>query len=1136
MFSVVKVLTFASSCIEAWLHKGYAHSFAMTCFLKLFLAALLTTASLYAQQGGLIHGRVKSGNMPLPGVTVTAANTLTGQKVTTWTDIDGTYSLQVPTNGRYVIRTQMAAFATATQEVLVNVTNSSAQVDLELVLLSRVPQTQPQEQPTMAAQAMRGFQNLQVTQNAEANGEQSNGNGQLAAGNEIAAATESVSVSGVNPNANWVSMGPDEWRDRVEEMRRQSGMGTVGGIGGAGPPGAPGGPGGFALVGGPGRPGGFGGGFGGFGGGRGGRNRFNINQPHGTVYYNVGDDALNAAPYSLNGANTDKPSYIQNRFGAAIGGPFKIPHVFNSGSRTFFFLNYNGSRGENPFDRFATVPTALERAGDFSQSTVTTRDGGGHIVRSPVQLFYPDISSCPFAGQAIPGNNLQNANAACPQISNVAQNLLPFFPAPNIPNAASDTQNFHFVTTSNNNSDDFNFRLNRNFGAAAAGRPGVGRGGPGGFFGGRGNNLSIGVHYHGSHSDLTNVFPSIGGTTDIRSFDIPISYTRSFGKITNIARVDFNRNRIRTQNLYAFNQDVTGTAGVTGVSTNPFDWGIPGLSFKDFQSAYDNNPALNRNNTISFADFMIWTHGKHTLRWGGDFRRIQINTETDINSRGSFVFSGVNSGYDFSDFLLGLPQQTSLQFGENNYHFRGNSWDLFVQDEWRVHGNLSFNVGLRYEYVSPFTEISNHLANLSIAPEFLTDPSFNAADLITQVVAGQSGAPQTLVHPDRNNFAPRVGVAWKATAKTVVRSGYGINYNTGAYQTIVQQLAFQPPFSNTATNIQSAPGTLTLADGFPALPTGTISNNFAVDPNYRLGYVQIWNLNIQRELTPTLIMNVDYTGTKGTSLDVVEAPNRTASGLRIANVQAFNFETSAADSHAYAASVRIRKRLQNGISLGGTYVFSKSIDDASSIGGGAIVVAQDPFNLGAERGLSIFDQRHRFTGDYLVELPFGHDKRWLRDSSFLRTALGDWSWSGSWTIASGTPYTPRVLNDVSDVNRGTNGTLRADVVPGQSLTVANPSIGEWFNTAAFTLPAQGTFGNAGRNSIEGPGSALFNMALTKNFQIKEGQNLEFRIQASNVFNTPQYASIDTVVNSPTFGQVVSIGQMRTVQLSGRFRF
>jgi outer membrane receptor protein involved in Fe transport len=533
---------------------------------------------------------------------------------------------------------------------------------------------------------------------------------------------------------------------------------------------------------------------------------------------------------------------------------------------------------------------------------------------------------------------------------------------------------------------------------------------------------------------------------------------------------------------------------------------------------------------------MIWNHAKHTLRWGGDFRRMQINTQTDINARGSFVFTGLNSGFDFSDFLLGLPQQTTVQFGENNYHFRGNSWDLFVQDEWRLRGNLTLNVGLRYEYVSPFIDISNHLANLSIAPEFLTNASFNSSDAVVPVVAGQSGVPETIVHPDRNNLAPRIGIAWKATGKTVVRAGYGMNYNTGAYQTIVQQLAFQPPFSTTATNIQAAPGDLTLANGFPAAASGTITNNFAVDPNYRLGYVQIWNLNIQRELRPTLIMNVDYTGTKGTNLDIVEAPNRTGTSVRIPTVRAFNYETSAANSHTYATSVRIRKRLQTGFSVGGTYTFSKSIDDASSIGGGATVVAQNPFDLAAERGLSVFDQRHRFTGDYMVELPFGHDKRWLRDGGLPRTILGDWNWSGSWTIATGTPYTPRVLNDATDVNRGTNGTLRADIVSGESVTLSNPSIAEWFNTAAFTLPATGQFGDARRNSIEGPGSAALNMAMTKVFQIKEGTMLEFRVQASNVFNTPQYSGIDTVVNSPTFGQVISVGAMRTIQLSGRFRF
>jgi len=338
-----------------------------------------------------------------------------------------------------------------------------------------------------------------------------------------------------------------------------------------------------------------------------------------------------------------------------------------------------------------------------------------------------------------------------------------------------------------------------------------------------------------------------------------------------------------------------------------------------------------------------------------------------------------------------------------------------------------------------------------------------------------------------------------------------------------------------STNTQTTAGDLTLANGFPPVQPGTITNDYGVDPNYRLGYVQIWNLNIQQEVRPTLIVNFDYTGTKGTRLDILEAPNRDDTGIRLTNVQPFDWETSGADSHAEAGSVRVRKRLQNGFSIGGTYTYSKAIDDASSIGGGATVVAQDPFNLTAERGLSSFDQRHRFTADYMIELPFGHDKHWLRDSSILRTTFGDWQWSGSWTIASGLPFTPRFLADSADISRGTNGTLRADVVPGQNITVPNPSIREWFNVNAFTTPAA-AFGDARRNSIEGPGSIVFNMALNKVFQIKEGVLLEFRVQASNVFNTPQYSSIDTVLNSRTFGQVVSVGAMRTVQLSGRFRF
>ena len=285
------------------------------------------------------------------------------------------------------------------------------------------------------------------------------------------------------------------------------------------------------------------------------------------------------------------------------------------------------------------------------------------------------------------------------------------------------------------------------------------------------------------------------------------------------------------------------------------------------------------------------------------------------------------------------------------------------------------------------------------------------------MLPGAPGLPGSLIHPDRNNFAPRIGIAWKPLARTVVRTGYGINYNTGAYLSIIQQLAFQPPFSFTQTNPECLPSgsaancippsQLTL--GFSPIAPTAVTNNYGVDPHYRLVYVQIWNLDVQRELTSNLVLNLDYTGTKGTHLDVLEAPNRNPNGNELLNNNApvFNFETSQADSTAQAGTVRLRRRMRHGVAIGGSYTFSKSIDDASSIGGGGAVVAQNAFNLAGERGLSSFDQRHRFVADYLVELPFGHDKRWLASKSVLQDIFGDWQWSGDWTIASGLPFIPR---------------------------------------------------------------------------------------------------------------------------------
>jgi hypothetical protein len=362
--------------------------------------------------------------------------------------------------------------------------------------------------------------------------------------------------------------------------------------------------------------------------------------------------------------------------------------------------------------------------------------------------------------------------------------------------------------------------------------------------------------------------------------------------------------------------NVDGLAGINGVSTDPFNWGLPGISFTSFGGLSDPTPRRELDQTYTVSDTISWNHGKHNWRFGGDYRHILQSFHSARNAEGSFVFTGfatsqytsgstqpvADTGYDFADFLLGYPQQTSLQFGTNSYNFRANSFNFFVQDDWRYRSNLSFNLGLRYEYNGPYTEASNRIANLEVGPGFSTVQLVIPAGAVvsnppTNVV--RSPVP-SLLNSDRNNFAPRVGIAWKPQKQMVVRAGYGINYNLAQYGTMIQNFAFQPPFANAATNTTDIIGftggsPLTLANGFPSSSSNTVTNNFAVNPNYRLGYVQIWNLDIQRELPGGVVMNTGYNGAKGTRLDTERA-------LVVTGNQPFIYESAEGNSILHGAS------------------------------------------------------------------------------------------------------------------------------------------------------------------------------------------------------------------------------------------
>jgi hypothetical protein len=345
----------------------------------------------------------------------------------------------------------------------------------------------------------------------------------------------------------------------------------------------------------------------------------------------------------------------------------------------------------------------------------------------------------------------------------------------------------------------------------------------------------------------------------------------------------------------------------------------------------------------------------------------------------------------------------------------------------------------------------------------------------------------------------------------------------------------QPPFAVTNTAIGAARDPLSLSDPLATASPVETTNNYGVARDYALGVVQTVNADFSRELHQVWNVGGGYTHTRGSSLDIVRAPNRGPGGLRIEGVQPFLWQTSEGSSRLHAGTFRARRRPVHGVGFGGSYTLGRSRDNASSIGGGGTNVAQDDRNLAAEWALSTFDRRHQFSADTNIELPFGPNRRWLNRNGFWATLLQDWRVSTAFTWQSGTPYTPRVRGAATEVARGTNGTLRANY-DGTQIRLADPTIDLFFNTAAFTVPEAGTFGSADRNLIIGPGSRLLNAQLARDVRFTGSRVMSIQLDANNLLNLVNYAAIDTVVNSPTFGQVLSVRPMRSMRINVRFRF
>jgi hypothetical protein len=407
-----------------------------------------------------------------------------------------------------------------------------------------------------------------------------------------------------------------------------------------------------------------------------------------------------------------------------------------------------------------------------------------------------------------------------------------------------------------------------------------------------------------------------------------------------------------------------------------------------------------------------------------------------------------------------------------------------------------------------------------------------------------SGAfPSGLINPDWNNFSPRVALAWKLSQfkkSTIIRSGYGIYYNGQAYIPLATQLADQPPFATSNNVNTSSADLLTLVKGFSTVSAATITNTFAVGRNYRTPYAGTWDFFIQREMGGGFFTELGYIGTKGTGLDVRTLPNEGPPGsstladaqkTQLGSAEGFTLDQSVGNSIFNAFQARLNRRFNHGLSFQAFYQFAKSIDDSSSFGGAGNTVAQNWLDISAERGLSSFNVRHEFTLGFVWTSPIAGPGSHVAADGLLGRLLKDWQLSGNLTAQTGNPLTARVLGNSQQLAQtGGIGSGRAEAT-GEAI-----SGGEFFNLDAFTVPPTGEYGNAGRNTIPGPGLLNLNVAFARSFNLAERRRIEFRIETNNIANHVNYTNLYTVVNATDYGLPSAASTMRTIQAVVRVRF
>ncbi len=804
----------------------------------------------------------------------------------------------------------------------------------------------------------------------------------------------------------------------------------------------------------------------------------------------IDNSAFNARPFSLTGQNTPKPDYDNSQISVTIGGPLNIPRLVRNGP--YFLLGYQRIRGRNATVQTSRMPTRDERRGDLSG----IRDPLGQ----PIQIFDPATGE-PFDKNVIPENRIN------PQ----AGSLLSLYPLPNTSDGGR--YNYQAPIVAANHQDSIQGQLSQGFKI--------------GYLSGRFNYQTI-------RTDSLNVFAFLDTGRDT-SLDVAVNYSVNFNMhlSANIG-YQFQRMTNRVMPYFAYRINVSGDVGISGNNQEPENWGPPSLSFQNYERLIDAQSSFDRDQTNSVTTSIQLNHRDHFFRIGTDFRRHQINLLSQQDARGTFTFNGAATGYDFADFLLGIPDASSIAFGNADKYFRASRYAAYINDDWRLSSGLTLNVGVRWEYEAPMTELYGRLVSLDITPDFSKAAPIIASD--PKGALTDRRYPESLVNPDKSGIHPRIGFAWrpKDSSSMVIRGGYGIYRDTSVYRPIAMQMAQQSPFSKSMAVGNSPENPLTLANGFNVIPQ-TLMNTFAIDPDFRVAVAQNWQLSIHRDLPMSLQIVAMYLGAKGSRLIQRSLPNTYPEGA--ANPCAtcpsgFVYQSSNGASIRHAGQIQLRRRLRNGLAADVRYVFSKSIDDAAlgaSQGGGA-AIAQNWLNLSAERALSNFDQRHllNLQAQYTTGSGVFHNALL---SGWHGAILKEWTFAGQLMLGSGLPLTP--VYPIAMPGTGIVGIIR----PSRTAApIDEAPAGLFLNPAAYVPPPAGEWGNAGRNSITGPDQFSLDVSLGRTFRLRDLFTFDFRLDGSNILNHVTFPSWNTTINSFQFGLPDRSNPMRKIRANLRVSF